>query len=109
MQYYKEIGIIDCITVGGSGGHLSPSYFDRVYIPTFPDDLQNKIAELYHKPNLKYNVEKCTLKNFLDTDLKYNKTAGIYELNKTATLLKEKLNFVIDNIVNDKLVKTDFA
>lgn len=109
MQYYKEIGIIDCITVGGSGGHLSPSYFDRVYIPTFPEEIQNKIAELYHKPNLKYNVEKCTLKDFLETDSKYNKTAGIYELNKTATLIKEKLDLVIDNIVNDKPVKIDFA
>jgi type I restriction enzyme S subunit len=109
MQYYKEIGIIDCITVGGSGGHLSPSYFDRVFIPTFPEEMQNKIAELYHKPNLKYSVDKCTLKDFLETDTKYNKTAGIYELNKTATLLKEKLDFVIGNIVNDKPVKIDFA
>jgi len=109
MQYYKEIGIIDCITVGGSGGHLSPSYFDRVYIPTFPNEVQNKIAELYHRPSVKYNTEESTLSDFLDTDLEYNKMAGIYELDKTATLLKEKLNFAIDNIVNDKPVKIDFA
>jgi type I restriction enzyme S subunit len=109
MQYYKEIGIIDCITVGGSGGHLSPSYFDRVYVPTFPNEVQNKIAELYHRPSVKYNTEGCTLNNFLDTDLAYNKTAGIYELDKTATLLKEKLNLAIDNIVNDKPVEIDFS
>jgi type I restriction enzyme S subunit len=108
MQYYKEIGIIDCITVGGSGGHLSPSYFDRVYIPTFPDEIQGKMASLYHKPNIKYNVEKCTLDNFLEADSKYNKIAGINELDKTAKQLKTKLDLIIDNIVNDKPVKIDF-
>jgi type I restriction enzyme S subunit len=108
MQYYKEIGIIDCITVGGSGGHLSPSYFDRVYIPTFPNDMQDTIANLYHKSDLSYNVERCTLNDFLDTDSKYNRMAGIYELDRTARLLKEKLNFAIDNITNDKSVKIDF-
>ncbi|MCL2764664.1 MAG: hypothetical protein FWD40_05225 [Treponema sp.] len=108
MQYYKEIGIIDCITVGGSGGHLSPSYFDRIYIPTFPDEILNKIAELYHKPRIKYPIEKCTLDNFLEIDSKYNKIAGIYELDKTAKQLKTKLNLTIDNIVKDKYVKIDF-
>jgi len=108
MQYYKEIGIIDCITVGGSGGHLSPSYFDRVFIPTFPEEIQNKVAGLYHKPNFKYDVAKCTLTDFLDTDSKFNITAGIYELNKTASYLKEKLDFAIDNIVNDRPVKILF-
>lgn len=109
MQYYKEIGIIDCITVGGSGGHLSPSYFDRVYIPSFPEEIQNKIAQLYHNPKAKYKFEKCNASDFLDTDTEYNEQAGIYELNKTATFLKEKLNSAIDNIVNDKPVKIEFS
>lgn len=109
MQYYKEIGIIDCITVGGSGGHLSPSYFDRVYIPSFPEEVQNRIAKLYHNPKLKYSIEKCNVSNFIETDVKYNEQAGIYELDKTATFLKEKLNTAIDSIVNDKFVKIDFS
>ena len=109
MQYYKEIGIIDCITVGGSGGHLSPSYFDRVYIPSFPEEIQNKIAQLYHNPKVKYKFEKCNTSDFLDADTKYNEQAGIYELDKTATFLKEKLNLAIDNIVNDKAVNIGFS
>lgn len=109
MQYYKEIGIIDCITVGGSGGHLSPSYFDRVFIPSFPEEVQNKIAQLYHNPKAKYNFEKCNLSDFLDADTKYNEQAGIYELDKTAIVLKEKLNSAIDKIVNDKPVKIEFS
>ena len=49
LQYYKEIGIVDCLTVGGAGGHLSPSYFDRIMIPNFPISKQKEIASLYYK------------------------------------------------------------
>lgn len=108
IQYYKEVGIIDCITVGGSGGHLSPSYFDRVYIPSFPEEIQNKISLLYHNPKAEYNVKKCGLNDFLSTDTKYNEQAGIYELDKTATFLKVKLDSIIDKIINDKPVIIDF-
>lgn len=108
MQYYKEIGIIDCITVGGSGGHLSPSYFDRVYIPNFPEKKQNEIAELYHNPAANYSYSNCTLKNFQEADIKFNNIAGINELDKSIKGLQDKLNVAIDNIVNDKLVKLDF-
>lgn len=108
IQYYKEVGIIDCITVGGSGGHLSPSYFDRVYIPSFPEEVQNKISLLYHNPKAEYNVKKCSLNNFLSTDTEYNEQAGIHELDKTATFLKGKLDSIIDKIINDKPVTIDF-
>lgn len=109
MQYYKEIGIIDCITVGGSGGHLSPSYFDRVFIPSFPEVVQNHIAKLYHNDRAKYNVKSFNLNDFLHKDAQYNEQAGIYELDKTAMFLKEKLYSAIDNIVNDKPVEINFC
>jgi hypothetical protein len=38
----------------------------------------------------------------------YNDKAGIYELDKTAKQLKEKLNQAIDDIINDKEVKIKF-
>lgn len=108
MQYYKEIGIIDCITVGGSGGHLSPSYFDRVYIPNFPESKQNEIAKHYYNANVSYKTMNCTLDNFIATDTKYNEKAGINELDKTIKKLQEKLDKAIDNVVNDKQVDITF-
>jgi hypothetical protein len=108
MQYYKEIGIIDCLTVGGNGGHLSPSYFDRVYIPNFPDDKQREISLLYHNPSSKYQADTFTLENFLENDNAFNETAGIYELDKTAKQLKEILNKAIDDIANDIEVNINF-
>lgn len=107
LQFYKEIGMTDCMTVGGSGGHLSPSYFDRIMIPNFPESKQKEIAALYHNPQ-EYFTDDFTLDNFEGKDNEYNLTAGIYELDKTAKRLKDKLNKAIDDIVNDRDVALVF-
>lgn len=109
MQYYKKIGIIDCLTVGGNGGHLSPSYFDRVFIPNFQEQMQKDIAKLYHNPEISYKTDTFTLDNFLEKDNAYNQNAGIYELDKTAKQLKVILNQTIDEIINDREVNIDFT
>lgn len=108
LQYYKEIGIIDCLTVGGAGGHLSPSYFDRVFIPNFPEEKQKEISKLYHNSLIDYDTENFNLENFLEKDNFYNNEAGIYELDKTAKQLKNILNQAIDDIANDKEVRINF-
>lgn len=108
LQYYKEIGLIDCLTVGGAGGHLSPSYFDRVYIPNFPESKQKEISNLYFA-DIDYDTSKCTIQNYLEVDEKFNKVAGIIELDKAMKGLKEKLNSIIDNIINDNDVDFDFS
>lgn len=107
LQYYKETGLTDCLTVGGSGGHLSPSYFDRLFIPNFPKIKQKEIATLYYNP-AEYNANDCTIESFLDYDTEYNRTAGIYELDKTAKHLKEILDDAIDKIVKSQEVKIKF-
>lgn len=107
LQYYKEIGLTDCMTVGGSGGHLSPSYFDRIMIPNFPESKQKEIAALYYNSK-EYDTTSFTLDNFLEMDDMFNSTAGIYELDKSAKRLKEKLNNAIENIINDKNVEITF-
>lgn len=108
MQYYKEKGITDCLTVGGNGGHLSPSYFDRVFIPNFPTEKQQKIAKLYHNPTA-YDVKNATLDNFLALDDDFNSQAGIYELDKTAKQLQIILNQAIENIIENKPVGMKFS
>ena len=107
MQYYKEKGITDCLTVGGNGGHLSPSYFDRVFIPNFPTEKQQEITKLYHNP-ITYDVKNATLDNFLELDNEFNSQAGIYELDKTAKQLQIILNQAIENIINDEVVNIAF-
>ncbi len=108
LQFYKETGLTDCMTVGGSGGHLSPSYFDRIMIPKFPKHIQKEIAAQYYNPK-DYNTGNCTLDNFFKKDDQFNSDAGIYELDKTAKQLKRMLNKAIDDIVNNRDVMITFA
>lgn len=101
LQYYKEIGLTDCMTVGGSGGHLSPSYFDRIMIPNLPEPKQKEIATLYYNSK-EYKTSSFTLENFLEKDNEFNLNAGIYELDYSAKRLKGLLDIAIDNIVNNQ-------
>ena len=108
LAFWRSKGMIDHIGVGGSGGHCAPSYFHLIETPLFSTDKQKEIAVLYHNPNCIYNNKEFTLDTFLELDNKYNSTAGIYELDKTAKLLKNILNDSIDTIVQNKDVHISF-
>ena len=107
LSYLKEKGFIDYMTVGGSGGHLSPSYFNRVVIPNFPEKKQEEIANFYHNP-INY-PKSLNLNNFLEEDNKWNKNVGIIELDDSAKNLKKHLVELLDKIVNDNEVKITFT
>lgn len=108
LAFWRSKGMIDYIGVGGSGGHCAPSYFHLIETPLFPDDTQKVIAKLYHNESISYQINKCTLSTFLQTDTNYNSQAGIYELDKTAKKLKAKLTQTIDDIINDRQVNVEF-
>lgn len=81
LSWYKKIGVFDYLSVGGSGGHLSPSYFDRILIPNFPDELKERIAKLYY--------DKETSK-------------GVAQLNEMRLNLQGKLDSALDDIINNR-------
>jgi type I restriction enzyme S subunit len=83
LAWYKKTGIFDYMVVGGSGGHFSPSYFNKVLIPNFPDKLQREIAELY------YDEEK---------------KSGIAQLSEQRFTHLRQLDTTLDNIINDKQI-----
>ncbi|MDR0683411.1 MAG: hypothetical protein LBG15_16460 [Dysgonamonadaceae bacterium] len=109
LDYLRNKGIIDLFAVGGNGGSLAQKYWDYIPFPKFGRNKQLEIALLYHNDKIKYETTTCcNIETFIQIDNDYNKTAGIYELDKTAKLLKEKLNQAIDDIVNDKQVDITF-
>ena len=77
-------------------------------IPDFPSNKEALITKLYSNSNAVYNCSKYSLDNFLEYDNKFNKLAGIYEIDKSMKLLQERLNNAIDNIANDKEVEIMF-
>jgi len=97
------------LSVGSKMKELKMEHFLQIPFPSFPEEKQKEIVKLYHNSAIGYQAKDCTLDDFLEFDNKYNQNAGIYELDKTAKQLKTKLNLVINNIVNDKLVNIDFT
>lgn len=108
LAFWREKGMIDYIGVGGSGGHCAPSYFHLIETPKFQKNKQNEIAKLYHNPNAINNSKNATLENYLALDNVFNEEAGIYELDKSAKAMKERLNEVIDQIANDENIEIKF-
>ena len=106
LQYYKEIGYTDYMTVGGSGGHLSPSYFDRVPIPNFAQETETELKRLYYSETT--IPIGLSIDNFEEIDSMFNNEAGIYELDRTCKFLKEKLSVLFDNIINSKQTSFEF-
>jgi hypothetical protein len=72
----------------------------------FPKEVKQKIAILYH--NQTDYPKSLNLKNFLEKDQKWNRQSGIIEIDKSTKKIKEHLNDVLDEIVNDEIVKLSF-
>lgn len=107
LDYLREKGLIDLFAVGGNGGSLAQKYWNYIPFPNFPQLKQTEITSLYHNP-IEYSVDNFTLDNFSELDTQYNKAAGIYELDKSAKILKSILNKTIDDIINDRTVNINF-
>ena len=107
LAFWREKGMIDYIGVGGSGGHCAPAYFPMIETPIFAPEKQEKVVSLYYNEQ-DYDSSNYKLDNFIENDNAFNSVAGIYELDKSAKRLKEKLNKSIDDIINDRLIDISF-
>jgi len=107
LRYLREIGVLDYISVGGQGGSLSMKYWKDIKIPFFPELKQQEIARLYYNP-VSYNTDKLNLYNFLTEGKKIIDESGILQLDEQIKIIREHLNFIVDQIINDEEVKVDF-
>lgn len=107
LDYFRDKGMIDAYAVGGNGGSLAIKYWNILKFPNFTDSKEKEITKLYSN-NVCYNVSEWNIRNFTQKDNKFNKLAGIYEIDKSMKYLQEKLNNAIDNIANDKEVEIMF-
>lgn len=103
LTFLREYGVIDWVGVGGSGGHMSPDYFDYLPIPKFPEDKQGEIARLYHHTAPPPPV-KPTLDTFVDWHRRWNAGLGIWELDREMKALQRTLFEVQEQIIEGKMV-----
>lgn len=84
------------------------SNFLQIPFPNFPQNIQEKIAMLYHNPHLNLDYKGFNLENFTELDNEFCNKAGIYDLDKSIKHLKEILNSSIDKIIDDEKVNIAF-
>jgi len=99
FDWYRNKGLIDLMAVGGSGGHFSPEYFEYIRIPKFADETVDRIVKLYDSDTdfaVERKLDKLTEKSA--------EALGIVQLDKELKYLKNRLNGILEDIINDNQV-----
>lgn len=104
LAFLRKHGVIDWVGVGGSGGHMSPDYFDYLPFPRFPDGVREDIARLYHNPAAP-PARKATLATFVAWHREWNESLGIWELDREMKALQQTLIAVQEEIIEGRTVK----
>ncbi len=78
----------------------------KIPIPKFPNDRQKVISEVFY--NSKVKSEGLTFRNYLEKEKKRNEKIGIFQLNNEAHSLRNTLENLVDQIINEKPVKISF-
>lgn len=103
FDWLYKIGLIDHLSVGGSGGHFSPEYFDILHLPKFPEEKYKVISKLYHNDSPTPG-DKITLDTFVKWHSQWNTKLGIWELDREMkTLHKILLKLQAKIIAGDKI------
>jgi hypothetical protein len=103
FAFLRDQGVIDWVGVGGSGGHMSPEYFDYLPIPCFPDDVQESIARLYHSP-ASDEGQPPGLTAFVEYHRARNAGLGIWQLAGELKALQAALSIVQESIIRGESV-----
>jgi len=109
FNWYRTMRLVDLMAVGGSGGHLSPAYFDDfVFIPRFPDNMQRKIAALYSN-NSDSAKKSPTLDTFASWHQDRNASLGLWEIDRDRSQLQTTLVAVQQAILDDQPIEIPLA
>lgn len=105
LDYLRNIELVDLYAAGGNGGSLAKHYWDVIPFPNFPEEKQKEIAKIY------YNSPKRSMSNsdFLAAEAKWDALAGIVQIDDSYKKLKNHLEKIIAQIINNESVKVDFS
>lgn len=90
------------LSIGSKMKEIKSDQFLKLPIPNFLDKKQQEIVkEYYNKIDKNQNL---TLENYLDREKERNTQLGIFQLNMEIFDLKEKLEDIVDKIINDEKI-----
>jgi hypothetical protein len=104
--YLRDLGILSKIAITGSGADSFTKYqFDYIKVPNFSGELKERIAKLFYNPSSYPNGEG----NVVESHDKWNKTAGIYDIDKSVKAIKAHLNEALEKITNSDPVEISYT
>lgn len=100
LNYLRMSNYLSSISIQGSGaGSFTKYHFDMIQIPNFSANVRQKIADLYFNKDLKKRSSMGNMASFLQKDDEWNRSAGIFQLDKSAKLIGNRLAGAIDNVI----------
>lgn len=99
LNYMRNKGIMDKISVGGQGGSFAVQYWDIIKFPNIDNDSLSKLSKLY------YSGESIDPFEF---DFEKIKHLGIYEISNLRVLCNSLLDTILSDIKNDTLKDKDY-
>ena len=83
-------------------------YWAEIKIPFFPPHKKDEISKLYYNP-VNRNIKNCTLQTFEANDSEMNLQAGILQIDDQIKILKNKLNEMIDMVIDNQKISVNFS
>jgi hypothetical protein len=105
LEFMRNEDVLRHIAVGGQGGHLSPDYFEYVPVPLFPNAVRTTIAALYHSPGQR-PLGAPTVATLVDWHCGWDKTLGIWELDRERKLLEAQLAELQDRVIHGEMIQS---
>ncbi len=99
LNYLRQRGVFECMSVGANGGSFAVGYWDNILIPKVDEEFMNQLTFIYN------NNEKL---NPIIFDLNLIRKSGIYQLNSFIIRCKASLKQLCNDIKNDTLQNCDF-
>lgn len=108
LNYLRKKGHLHRIAITGSGANSLTQYqFDLLKFPNFFDEKKEEIVRLFYNQNIPI-TNQFNLNNFEEQDTIITKQSGIFQLDKQIKIIKERINEIIGQIINDKDIEIDF-
>lgn len=102
IDWYRTRGLFDLLAVGGSGGHLSPEYFDYIRVPRFGKQLRERVTKLYWNSAAAAAPEAPSSFAALREHEEWDVDAGVVQLSASASTLRDALKLELEALIEDQ-------